>query len=75
MRLHTAGIARGFGKPIVARITTEPIPACERKDAALVLPSLDQSQDDFHGYAAVIVKQEVNGRAVFRAPGAFSSRH
>ena len=34
MRLHTAGTARGFGKPIVARITLEPLPAGERKDAA-----------------------------------------
>ena len=47
MRLHTAGSARGFRKPIVARITTEPIPACERKDAALVLPSLDDAQTIF----------------------------
>lgn len=64
MRLHTAGNALGFRKPIVARITTGPIPACERKDTVLVLPSLDQSADDFRGYAAVIVKQEVSGRLI-----------
>jgi len=62
MRLHTAGSARGFRKPIVARVTTESIPASERKDVALVLSSLDQSLRDFRGYAALIVKQEVNGR-------------
>ena len=73
MRLHTAGTARGFGKPIVARITLEPLPASERKNAALVLPSLDQSPNDFHGYAALIVKQEVNGRR-FSAPLVHSVR-
>ncbi len=73
MRLHTAGTARGFGKPIVARITLEPLPAGERKDAALVLPSLDQRPNDFHGYAAVIVKQEINGRR-FSAPLVHSVR-
>jgi His-Xaa-Ser system radical SAM maturase HxsC len=62
MRLHTAGTARGFRKPIVARVTTEPIPASERKDAVLVLPSLDSDAGDFRGYAAIIVKQEINGQ-------------
>jgi His-Xaa-Ser system radical SAM maturase HxsC len=73
MRLHTAGSARGFRRPIVARIATGSIPACERKDAALVLSSLDQSADDFRGYAAVIVKEEVNGRP-FSAPLVHSVR-
>jgi His-Xaa-Ser system radical SAM maturase HxsC len=66
MRLHTAGSARGFRKPIVARITTGPIPKAERKDAALVLQSLDQSGDDLRGYAAVVVKRKV-------APGLVSA--
>jgi His-Xaa-Ser system radical SAM maturase HxsC len=61
MRLHTAGSARGFRKAIVARITTKLVSGCERKNTALVLPSIDQGTNDCHGYAAVIIKQVVAG--------------
>ena len=73
MRLHTAGSARGFRRPIVARITTEPIPVGDRTDAALVLSSINQRAEDVRGYAAVIVKQEVSGRS-FPAPLVHSVR-
>ena len=63
MRLHTAGSALGFRKPIVARVTTEPILASDRKDVVLVLSSLEGA-DDFRGYAAVIVQQEFVGERV-----------
>ena len=59
MRLHTGGIARGFQKPIVARVATEPLPADTRKNTVLVLPSLDP-QSDFRGYAAIVVQQKVD---------------
>jgi His-Xaa-Ser system radical SAM maturase HxsC len=74
MRLQTAGNARGFRKPIVARITTDLISiSVERKNAALVLSSIDQGTDDCNGYAAVIVKQEVDG-ASFPLPLVHSVR-
>lgn len=59
MRLHTSGIARGFQRPIVARVTTDLAPVGMRKDTVLVLPSLDHGSD-FRGYAALIVQQNVD---------------
>jgi His-Xaa-Ser system radical SAM maturase HxsC len=64
MRLHTAGIARGFRKPIVARVSTEPIPVGVRKDIALVLASLEGDPNTFRGYAAVIVRQTLEGNPI-----------
>jgi His-Xaa-Ser system radical SAM maturase HxsC len=60
MRLHTAGTAQGFRKPIIARVTTEPLPVGMRKDVALVLASLEGDPSSFRGYAAVIVKQKLD---------------
>lgn len=64
MRLHTAGIAQGFRKPLVARVTTEPLPDTERKDVALVLPSLDAVPNDFRGYVALVVRSQVDGQSI-----------
>ena len=64
MRLHTAGSARGFRKPIVARVATEPVPVGARKDTALVLSSLDTVANDFRGYAAIIVQRKVEGQRI-----------
>lgn len=57
MRLHTAGKAAGFGKPIVARVTTEHIPRTERNTSVLVLNSLNGICDDLKGYSAVVVRE------------------
>jgi His-Xaa-Ser system radical SAM maturase HxsC len=64
MRLHTAGTARGFRKPLVVRVTTEALPASERKDAALVLSSLDAVPHDFRGYAALIIQGNIDGQSI-----------
>src|SRR5689334_7797369 len=63
MRLHTAGMAQNFRKPIVARLTTEPLPVSMRKDVALVLASLDGDPNCLRGYAAVIVQKQANGNS------------
>jgi His-Xaa-Ser system radical SAM maturase HxsC len=60
MRLHTAGKPRGFQKPIVARIVTQPVPSSARRDVALVLPRLDPA-DDLSGYAAIILAEAAAG--------------
>jgi His-Xaa-Ser system radical SAM maturase HxsC len=64
MRLHTAGSAHGFNKPIVARVATEPIPLKTRKDTVLVLSSLDNVPTDFRGYAAIVVHQRVDDQSI-----------
>jgi His-Xaa-Ser system radical SAM maturase HxsC len=66
MRLHTAGTAQGFQKPIVARVTTEPLLAGTRKDAALILSSLEVRPNSLRGYAAVIVQQKLDGNPISR---------
>jgi His-Xaa-Ser system radical SAM maturase HxsC len=63
MRLHTGGVAQGFRKPLIVRVTTEPLTASERKDVALVLPSLDTIKHDCRGYAAIIVQQKLDGQS------------
>jgi len=64
MRLHTAGRAQGFRKPIVARVSTEPLPVGKRKDIVLVLDSLEGDPNTFRGYAAVIVRQTIDGHPI-----------
>jgi len=64
MRLHTAGTARGFRKPLVVRVTTEQLPNSERKHAALVLSSLEGVPNDFRGYAALIIQSKVDGQSI-----------
>src|ERR1700721_4186944 len=59
MKLHTSGIARGFQRPIVARVATRPAPVGMRKDTVLVLPSVNH-ESDFRGYAALIVQQNAD---------------
>jgi His-Xaa-Ser system radical SAM maturase HxsC len=66
MRLHTAGTVQGFQKPIVARVTTEPLPAGTRKDTALILASLEAGPNSFRGYAAVILQQRLDGNPISR---------
>src|ERR1017187_8741431 len=60
MRLHTAGTALGFRKPLLVRITTESLPVDERKDTALVVSSLNTIPTDCSGYAALILQQNVD---------------
>ncbi len=64
MRLHTAGIAQGFRRPLVARVVTEPLGDTDRKDAVLVLHSLDAVPNDFRGYAAIVVQSHVDDRSI-----------
>lgn len=59
MRLHTTGIALGFHGPIVARVSTIPLPIDQRKDTALVICSLD-SAPSLEGYSAIIIEDKVN---------------
>src|SRR5438094_212133 len=73
MRLHTAGTARGFKEPIVARVTTEPVSVENRDQAALVLPFLDGLPNDFRGYASIIVQHKIDQRR-FPAPLVHSVR-
>ncbi len=61
MRLHTAGVATGFRKAIIARISTEAVPAPDRAKTAFVTDSLDLPKIDFTGYAAVISRDKPNG--------------
>ena len=63
MRLHTSGIAQGFGKPIVARLTTKPLTRDARKNTALVLSKLGD-ENDLHGYSAVIVQDRTNSASM-----------
>jgi His-Xaa-Ser system radical SAM maturase HxsC len=56
MRLHTAGVAIGFGQPIIARVATEPVDPKERAQTAWVVPSFDRLEADGHGYAVLISK-------------------
>jgi His-Xaa-Ser system radical SAM maturase HxsC len=61
MRLATAGIAAGFQKPVVARVSREPIPKEHRRDRIIVTDSIP---DDLPGYAGLITTKEDNGRAL-----------
>jgi His-Xaa-Ser system radical SAM maturase HxsC len=72
MRLHTAGTAYGFQKPIVARVATQPLPVDARKNTALVLTSLENVQD-CRGYAAIIVQQKIDKHSI-RTPLVHSVR-
>lgn len=63
MKLSTTGISRRFGNPIVARVSTIPVPFGERKDTALVLSSLDLD-GDYRGYAALVVRNKVDTSTV-----------
>jgi His-Xaa-Ser system radical SAM maturase HxsC len=58
MKLSTAGVSRRFGNPIVARVSTIPVPLDERRDTALVQSSLDPD-GDYRGYAAIVVRDKV----------------
>ncbi len=62
MRLHTAGIARGFKEPIVARVVTRPVPADLRKHSVFVAASLGV-HEDLAGYAAIIVQEPADTSA------------
>jgi His-Xaa-Ser system radical SAM maturase HxsC len=73
MRLHTAGTAFGFRKPLLVRITTESLSVGERKDTALVVPSLNTIPTDCSGYAALILQQNVDVRT-FSVPVVHSVR-
>jgi His-Xaa-Ser system radical SAM maturase HxsC len=54
MRLHTAGVATGFGEPIIARIATEPVHSLKRSQTAWVITSFDDIDKPGRGYAALI---------------------
>jgi His-Xaa-Ser system radical SAM maturase HxsC len=58
MKLSTAGVSRRFGDPIVARVSTIPVPFDKRKDTTLVQSSLDPD-GDYRGYAAIVVRDKV----------------
>jgi His-Xaa-Ser system radical SAM maturase HxsC len=58
MRLHTAGVAIGFRKPTLARVTLGEVPPSERSKAALVLSSIS-GHSDLKGYAAVVSQEPV----------------
>jgi His-Xaa-Ser system radical SAM maturase HxsC len=64
MRLHTAGVAEGFRKPIIARISKDPVSIAERPKTALVLESFDLAEGDLRGYAALISKADIGNRKV-----------
>jgi His-Xaa-Ser system radical SAM maturase HxsC len=73
MKLHTAGSALNFRKPILGRVTTERLPRAQRKDNILVLPSLGASPTDFLGYAAIITSDKVESGTI-SAPLVHSAR-
>jgi His-Xaa-Ser system radical SAM maturase HxsC len=64
MRLHTAGSAVNFRKPILGRVTTKQLPRGQRKDMVLVLSSLGAPSSDFHGYAAIVVSAKVDSGTI-----------
>lgn len=66
MRLHTAGKASNFRKPVLGKVVLEQLPRGTRKDAILVLPSLTDNLIDLDGYAAVVVSDEVGDGATSR---------
>lgn len=59
MRLHTAGVAAGFKRPILGRVVDVPVPVARRKDSVLVADSL-AGNADLRGYAALITKSQVD---------------
>lgn len=73
MRLHTAGKAEGFRKPIVARIVTDAVPRETRQNVALVTTSLE-NLPEWKGYAAVIVPQRIDHTDHFDLPLVHSVR-
>jgi His-Xaa-Ser system radical SAM maturase HxsC len=64
MRLHTAGVASGFRKPLVVRVTTQPLSVERRKDAALVAVSRDGLSSNVSGYAALIFQEKVDALGI-----------
>jgi His-Xaa-Ser system radical SAM maturase HxsC len=60
MRLHTAGMASGFRKPLVVRVTMQPLSVDRRKNAALVLMSHHAIPASVTGYAAIIVHDKID---------------
>jgi His-Xaa-Ser system radical SAM maturase HxsC len=65
MRLHTAGCARGFQKPILGTVTTTPLPASERAGKILVVPQIGSEAKHLRGYTAVIAQQELGSQPLF----------
>ena len=74
MRLHTAGVARNFRKPIVARIATEELSEDQRLDVALVIPTSKEIPKDVNGYAVVLAEAAV-GEGVCSIPIVHSVRN
>ena len=64
MKLHTAGSALNFRKPILGRVSTEQLPRGQRKDAVLVVSSLGVCGNDFSGYAAIVTSDRVGGETI-----------
>lgn len=64
MRLHTAGSAVNFRKPILGRVSTEQLARGQRKDTVLVASSLGVLGNDFSGYAAVVTSDTVGGETI-----------
>lgn len=72
MRLHTAGIAKGFRRPTIARVAKEPVQE-KRGEIALVVASKDDIEDDSQGYAAIICQEQLDHRSL-RSPVVHSVR-
>jgi His-Xaa-Ser system radical SAM maturase HxsC len=64
MRLHTGGTAEAFSRPIVARVTTTPVPQGMRRDAVLVVASAAEIPEDVEGYAAVVSQSALGDRRI-----------
>jgi len=64
MKLHTAGTAQNFTKPIVARVTTIPLPLRERRHNVLLAPAIGEAPLDLYGYAGVISRTDLSLRDI-----------
>jgi His-Xaa-Ser system radical SAM maturase HxsC len=73
MKLHTAGIARNFGNPIVGKVSLTPLPPSERRDRVLVCGSTEIGRLDLLGYAAIISRDDI-GNNELRVPMVHSVR-
>jgi His-Xaa-Ser system radical SAM maturase HxsC len=64
MKLHTAGSALNFKKPILGRVVTKQLPRGQRKDTILVLPRLGECGSDLQGYAAIVTSEKAGHESI-----------